>query len=358
MRVPPPSWTLWSTVLSSAATTTALNPPLRSRQLDPTFDWTAITPTPDLQYHPCYDNTFQCARLRVPLDWSNPNTSSYAAIAIVTVPATVPTNSSAYAGPILINPGGPGGSGTDLALTTGAVIQALVDVPGVRHYDIVGFDPRGVALTTPAASCYASQFDRAADGMRADGMPGVLAPSGVEMKFEMARGVARLCEGVDVAAGGGAQGGVFRFLSTASVARDMLEIVERTEEMLKKGNVTKKGCGVAGAGGNKAKLQYLGFSYGSMLGNTFASMFPGRVGRMVVDGIVDGEDYAAGVSMILDVALKWCHANGGRPGRRTSMMPKRPSPSSTAPALKQDQPARCARTPTVASPTSARASPR
>ena len=276
MRVPPPSWTLWSTVLSSAATTTALNPPLRSRQLDPTFDWTAITPTPDLQYHPCYDNTFQCARLRVPLDWSNPNTtSSYAAIAIVTLPATVPTNSSAYAGPILINPGGPGGSGTELALTTGAVIQALVDVPGVRHYDVVGFDPRGVALTTPAASCYASQFDRAADGMRADGVPGV-----------------------------------FRFLSTASVARDMLEIVERTEEMLKKGNGTKNGCGAAGAGGNKAKLQYLGFSYGSMLGNTFASMFPGRVGRMVVDGIVDGEDYTAGVSSALGVVLKWCHANG------------------------------------------------
>ena len=291
----------------TAGTTAALNPPLRARQLDSTFDWTAITPTPDLQYHPCYNNTFQCARLRVPLDWSNPNsTSSYAAIAIVTLPATVPTNSSAYAGPILINPGGPGGSGTELALTTGAVIQALVDVPGVRHYDVVGFDPRGVALTTPAASCYASQFDRAADGMHADGMPGVLAPSGVEMKFEMARGVARLCEGVDAAGGAG----VFRFLSTASVARDMLEIVERTEEMLKKGNGTKNGCGAAGAGGNKAKLQYLGFSYGSMLGNTFASMFPGRVGRMVVDGIVDGEDYTAGVSSALGVVLKWCHANG------------------------------------------------
>lgn len=305
MRLPPPSWTLWSTVLLTAATTTALNPPLRARQLDPTFDWTAITPTPDLQYHPCYNNTFQCARLRVPLDWSNPNTtisSSYAAIAIITLPATVPASSSSYAGPILINPGGPGGSGTELALTTAAVIQALVDVPGARHYDVVGFDPRGVALTTPAAACYASQFARAADGMRADGMPGVLAPGGAEMKFEMASGVARLCEGVDGSGGGGAEGGVFRFLSTAAVARDMLEIVERTEEMVRKGNGTGKGCG---AGGEKAKLQYLGFSYGSMLGNTFASMFPGRVGRMVVDGIVDGEDYTAGVSLVLGVALKW-----------------------------------------------------
>jgi pimeloyl-ACP methyl ester carboxylesterase len=78
----------------------------------------------------------------------------------------------------------------------------------------------------------------------------------------------------------------------------MLEIVDRTEEMLRKGNGTGRACGGAG-GREKVRLQYLGFSYGSVLGNTFASMFPGRVGRMVVDGIADGEDYTAGVSAVV-----------------------------------------------------------
>jgi hypothetical protein len=112
----PSLWTLWSTLLLlSPTTTTAFTPRLRPRQLDTSFDWTAITPTPDLQYHPCYNNTFRCARLRVPLDWLKPNTSEsgpHAAIAIITLPATVPVTSPEYAGPILLNPGGPGGSGT------------------------------------------------------------------------------------------------------------------------------------------------------------------------------------------------------------------------------------------------------
>ena len=110
-----PSWTLWSAALLLPPLTTAFINPLASRQLDTSFDWTAITPTPDLQYHSCYNDTFRCARLRVPLDWSKPNTSEsgpFAAIALVTLPATVNVTSPSYAGPILINPGGPGGSGT------------------------------------------------------------------------------------------------------------------------------------------------------------------------------------------------------------------------------------------------------
>jgi hypothetical protein len=110
----PSLWTLWSTLVLLSPTTTAFTP-LRPRQLDTSFDWTAINPTPDLQYHPCYNNTFRCARLRVPLDWSRPNTyhsGPHAAVAIVTLPAIVPVTSPEYAGPILLNPGGPGGSGT------------------------------------------------------------------------------------------------------------------------------------------------------------------------------------------------------------------------------------------------------
>lgn len=298
MRQPAPSWTFWFTALFLASPAVAFIAPLRARQVSDAFDWTTITPTPDLQYHSCY-GTFQCARLQVPLDWSKANSTEdsdgpFAAIAIVTLPATVPVTDPAYAGPILINPGGPAGSGTDLALAAGPLVQALVDVEGERHYDILGFDPRGVKLTTPSASCYERQFDRAADELALRSMPSLMTDQGLEMKFQWYKGMAALCEGAKTADGEE----VFRYLSTASVARDMLEIVERNDALVKKtaGNATVKACDAGRGGSGKARLQYLGFSYGSILGNTFASMFPGRVGRMVVDGIADAEDYMSGVS--------------------------------------------------------------
>jgi autophagy-related protein 17 len=275
----------------------AFNMPLHARQLDTSFDWTAITPTADLQYHPCYTN-FQCARLQVPLDWSKTNgttppanfTGPFAAIALVTLPATVPTSDPAYAGPILINPGGPSGSGTEMALGLAATFQSVLDVPGERHYEIIGFDPRGVALTTPSAMCYKDQYSRAADTLRTAGLPSVLTEQGLKMRFEVGIGYGEVCEQAQPG-----EDSVFRHMSTASVARDMLEIVERSHELAAKGkNGTAKACG--GGVGEKPRLQYLGFSYGSILGNTFASMFPGRVGRMVVDGIADASDYMGGVS--------------------------------------------------------------
>ncbi|KAL2134078.1 hypothetical protein VTI74DRAFT_1074 [Chaetomium olivicolor] len=291
------SGTLWSSalLLSPAAFAFNVHPSLRPRQSAdaPTFDWTTITPTPDLQYHSCYGGTFKCARLQVPLDWSKANGTSnnegpFAAIAIVTLPAMVPSTSPAYAGPILINPGGPGGSGTEMALTLGSTIQALADVPGERHYDIVGFDPRGVAFTTPSSACYTSEFARAVDALQTEGMPAVVTEQGLKVRFETAKGMSKLCAQTL----GLGDESVLRHVSTASVARDMLEIVERSHELLMKagnGTVAGKKCGE-----EKSRLQYLGFSYGSILGSTFASMFPGRVGRMVVDGIADAEDYTKG----------------------------------------------------------------
>jgi pimeloyl-ACP methyl ester carboxylesterase len=324
MRLPPSSWTVWSALLLISPTT-ALNNPLLTRQTNAAFDWTTITPTPDLQYHPCYE-TFKCARLQVPLDWSTPNTSlsgPHAAIAIVTLPATVPVTDPAYAGPILLNPGGPGGQGTGMALTMAAQLQAIVDVPGERHYDLLGFDPRGVGLTTPSASCYATQFDRAAAGIAARTLPSIVTAQGLQMVFETNRGVGQLCEQT------AGKDGIFGQMSTASVARDMLEIVDRNHDLVRKaaGNGTAKACG-----GEKPGLQYLGLSYGSILGNTFASMFPDRVGRLVVDGIADAEDYFTGVSREISMFESEELTNTYRPGPSKSPTPKTPSTSSTAPA--------------------------
>lgn len=120
------------------------------------FDWYAIEPSPDLEYHDCYE-TSKCARLKLPLDWlaadNGTDDGRTVAIAVMMVPAVVPTNHSAYAGPIFTNPGGPGGSGIQTQLGLGPYIQSIVDKPNERHYDIVSFDPRGVGLSTPAVNC-------------------------------------------------------------------------------------------------------------------------------------------------------------------------------------------------------------
>lgn len=296
MRTTTKSWAAWSTAIllaSPASASIPIHPRLIARQSDLTgFDWSAITPTSDLQYHDCY-GTFKCARLQVPLDWStvaNTTNSSTAnaktaAIAILTLPATVPPTSPLYSGPILINPGGPGGSGVATVMAAGAIMQGLADTPGVRHFDILGFDPRGVGFTTPAASCYASDFERTIDGLQQEGVPSVLKDLGLKAQWETRRGVTKLCEET----AGAGEDSIFAHMSTAAVARDMLAIVEAADEWrVKSGGEGRE---------EKARLQYVGFSYGSILGNTFASMFPGRVGRMVVDGIADAEDYVSGVSI-------------------------------------------------------------
>ncbi|KAL2200158.1 TAP-like protein-domain-containing protein [Corynascus similis CBS 632.67] len=303
--------TLWSAsafilLLTTSATAldTSYHHLLRSRQADDsTFDWDSITPSPDLEYHPCYDNTYQCARLEVPLDWSNPNKSARAAIAIVRLPAAVPVTDPAYGGPVLYNPGGPAGPGTEIMRMAGHWLRDLFDVPGKRHYDVIGFDPRGVWRTTPRPECYGSRFDRAVADFELNRLPSVLSPTGLRMSYELNRGIGELCGEAARATGG--DDSIFMHMSTATTARDMLAIVDKSHELkLRKireetGNgsratTTKNGV-AAEDDEEKPRLQYVAISYGSILGNTFASMFPGRVGRMVVDGIADTEDFNSGL---------------------------------------------------------------
>jgi len=95
-----------------------------------------------------------------------------------------------------------------------------------------------------------------------------------------------------------------KYMSTASVARDMIEIAEKHSEwavdqanklatkkmgVMRTKDVTKRQMYSYGRG--SIKLNYLGFSYGTYLGSTFAAMFPDRVGRLVLDGVVDVRDY-------------------------------------------------------------------
>lgn len=272
------------------------------------FDWEAITPSHDLEYHACY-GTFQCARLLLPLDWqaeSATTSSSNAtiALAIIQSPASVPVDDATYAGPVLSNPGGPGGSGVDHLLRAAAQHRAMVDTPGKKHFEFVSFDPRGIGRTTPQVNCYpAGNLARTAATLKARGSGGLDGgPAAVPWNLGLAELAGGRCDE--------ANGELLKYVGTTSVARDMLAVVEKIDKYNKKQKnktAAKKTMEneegdarleLRSAGGNKKdvlpRLQYLGFSYGTVLGNYFASMFPERIGRILLDGVCDIDDYATG----------------------------------------------------------------
>ncbi|KAG5981784.1 hypothetical protein E4U55_002562 [Claviceps digitariae] len=269
-------------------------------------NWSEITPSRQLVYHDCQNGTFQCARLLVPLDWQDRTDSRTATIALVTLPAQVPANDTRFGGTIIVNPGGPGSSGADFVLVKGRHLQRTLDVPSTRHYEIVGFDPRGIGHSTPQIKCLDDPRRRqtwelenrgaGGDSGMGNGAPTV---SSVSYSLAMIAGFNQHCllvddtrAGLDDRARAEADvraGNATSYASTASVARDMLEIVKVID-------VRRKSDYPGGFTGRRKtpRLQYLGFSYGTFLGSTFMSMFPGRVARMVLDGVMDVNDWVKG----------------------------------------------------------------
>lgn len=172
-----------------------------------------------------------CGTVRVPLDYAAPDRGT-ATLAVNRYPATGP---GLRLGSLLVNFGGPGISGT-ATLTA----QAADDLARLNtRYDLIGFDPRGVAPST-AVDC--------------GDLSGVTAtdPAG------QARQIARACRA--------GSGPLLPWVGTADAARDL--------------DVIRQALG-------DDRLAYLGFSYGSKLGAVYAHEFPGRTGRMVLDGVPD-----------------------------------------------------------------------
>ncbi|KAI0839612.1 alpha/beta-hydrolase [Hypoxylon sp. FL0890] len=241
------------------------------------FDWTTVKPSTSLNYTACY-GAYKCAKLSVPLDWLNESTANSSArvsIAITTLPAVVAESDPSFSGTIIINPGGPGGSGVQYVLDSGKLLQGIAD--GNKHYEILSFDPRGVGFTDPKADCYNDEFSRAVTTIELRAM-GPL-DSGLDVvnkQTSMYGAYGSLCE---------AGPEILAYMSTASVARDMVEIVDKIDELRNQNGTSNT---------QVPRIQYWGLSYGTVLGNFFASMFPGRVGRMILEGVVDIHDWVAG----------------------------------------------------------------
>lgn len=279
------------------------------------FQWSQISPSKELDYHDCYDG-FKCARLELPMDYHSPaEASNKVAIAVIRKPAKVPVSDPHYGGAILINPGGPGGSGVAKALYHGALIQQIVDAERTpneaeasdKYFDIIGFDPRGINRSTPVLTCFQDNFARQVWTLQSEA-EGLLGSSdgSLRLGWRRARALADGCSSRNDSDDG--KPSILEHVNTTPVSADMVEIIERHGQWRElQGIKAQKAF-------NKAhrchknediilrtkwqrgmeKLQYWGFSYGTLLGATFASMYPERVSRVALDGVVSTDDYYNG----------------------------------------------------------------
>jgi pimeloyl-ACP methyl ester carboxylesterase len=186
----------------------------------------------------------ECSTLTVPVDYAAPDGATID-LALVRVPARRP---SKRIGSLVVNPGGPGASGVDYARAADIIVGT-----GVRNaYDVVGFDPRGVDRSAPVDCLTDAQLDTF---LGSEWTPD--DPSEEKALGARAAGFATAC---------GANGGnLIAHVSTEEAARDM--------------DVLRAALG-------EKKLTYLGKSYGTFLGATYADLFPESVGRFVLDGVV------------------------------------------------------------------------
>lgn len=217
----------------------------------------AAPPTPEISWNRCYPEfgyPFECGTVQVPLDYSQPGVAAIS-IAVVRLPATDPAHKI---GSIFFNPGGPGGSGVDFVLQAGPYLYT----EELRaRFDLVGFDPRGIARST-ALRCFGNPKQWA----------GYFTPFSFPLTPEQAAIWEAADRYVDDAC---AQRGfkIIDHMSTADTARDL--------DMLRQA-----------VGDNM--LTYAGYSYGTFLGVTYANLFPTKVRALVVDGVLDPVAWTTG----------------------------------------------------------------
>jgi pimeloyl-ACP methyl ester carboxylesterase len=196
----------------------------------------------ELQWKSCYEN-YQCTDLLVPIDYTELRTGTFN-ISVL----KYPTTNKKKLGSLIVNPGGPGGSGVDYAYAAEYLFNPAI----LEAYDIVGFDPRGVGRSEPIICLSDKELDaNYASDSKSDNEQEFTQTLIESKKF------IQQCE---------KKNKHLTSFSTANAARDM--------DILRQ------------AVGDK-QLNYMGKSYGTFLGTLYAQFFPDKVGRMVLDGAVD-----------------------------------------------------------------------
>ena len=197
-----------------------------------------------IDWAPCETNAdHDCGTLTVPIDYADPTGDTFE-VALLRVPA-----SGSRVGSMVVNPGGPGVPGTSYAAAAGRAFRE----PLLQAFDIVGFDPRGTGRSDPVDCLGDSELDAYLSGDPTPDDAGEVASYKASVLSYGAKCVAN-------------SGPLLAHITTIEAARDM--------------DVLRSALG-------EEKLTYLGASYGTQLGATYAELFPDKVGRLVLDGAVD-----------------------------------------------------------------------
>jgi pimeloyl-ACP methyl ester carboxylesterase len=229
----------------------------------------------ELEWSEC-EGGKECATLTVPIDYRDPGGGTID-LALLRAPAE---NPDARVGSLVVNPGGPGAPGTETAKESASYFTD----PVRESFDIVGFDPRGTGSSAPVDCLTDAELDEFVAGDPAPDDPGE------DQAF--ARSIEEFFAGCAEKSGE-----VVGHVSTNEAARDM---------------------DVLRAALREETLTYLGFSYGTRLGSTYAELFPEKVGRFVLDGATDPSltlrestlNQAGGFQVALESYLQNC-VDGG-----------------------------------------------
>ena len=203
----------------------------------------------------------ECGYVEVPLDYAKPQEQKIK-LAVSRIKAK--TSDEKRQGIMLVNPGGPGGSGLGLSRLGGAVPNN-----GGDPYDWIGFDPRGVGDSLPSLSCDGNYFGY--------NRPDYRAPKAgtANQWLEKTAGYSEACANSDAKQ-------LLGHLQTVNQVRDMDSI--------------RKALG-------EKQINYYGFSYGTYLGQVYATMFPQQLRRAVFDGVVNPKDVWYKANLNQDVAF-------------------------------------------------------
>ncbi len=250
---------------SSAAPTAAAPSGVPKALASQTLDWTRCKGTDDA---PAPDGDWRCATLKAPLDWSRPDGETID-LALIRSRAS----GDDRIGSLLFNFGGPGSSGVSTLPSYADTVSSLH-----KRYDLVSWDPRGVAASE-GVRCRSDEAIEAAESV--DSTPDTPAEEQAYLKD-----AADFGKGCQKAAGK-----LMEHVSTTDTARDM--------DLMRH---------VLGDG----KMHYFGISYGTELGGVYAHLFPQNVGRVILDAVVDpgadtmghAENQARGFQRALDDYLK------------------------------------------------------
>ncbi|HEV2780167.1 MAG TPA: alpha/beta hydrolase [Actinophytocola sp.] len=220
----------------------------------------------------------QCARLSVPLDYAKPDGDTIT-IGVLRRRASQPDR---RIGSMIINPGGPGAAGMSTAVR---LFDQAKGTDLAKRFDFVGFDPRGVGASEPTVKCLTDVERDAerADDDELDASPAGVAKVEADQKDYAAKCAQRTGKGTAMLAN----------IGTRDVVKDI--------------DVLRSALG-------DAKLTYLGYSYGTRIGSTYAETFPANVRALVLDGALDPDQDAveelvaqgAGFQKAFDDFVAWC----------------------------------------------------